>query len=198
VADAPVGPTDLDGRPRTIGAAPDIGAYEHPSPPGAASPGDGAAPGGGAAGAPSTPDIGPDVTAPQLTSLALTNRIFAVGPAETPVAARAKRGTTFRLTLSESATVAIAFERSAPGRRAKRRRCVKPTRKNRKARKCKRWVKTGGITRGGSAGRLAIPFSGRIGKKALKPGSYRAVVTARDAAGNTSRKRTLAFKVVKR
>ena len=138
-----------------------------------------------------------DLAAPELTSLALTNRTFAIGSAETPVAARAKKGTTFRLTLSEAATVAVAFERSEPGRR-KARRCVKPTSRNRKARKCERWVKRGAIQRTVSAGPVAIPFSGRIGRKALKTGSYRALVAARDAAGNVSTQRTVAFKIVKR
>src|SRR5215213_737092 len=94
---------------------------------------------------PGTVDPISDLAAPQLTALTLTNRTFAVGSAATPVAARARRakkGTTFRLTLNEAATVAIAFERSEPGRR-KGRKCVKATRKNRKARKCKRRVKRG-------------------------------------------------------
>jgi hypothetical protein len=45
---------------------------------------------------------------------------------------------------------------------------------------------------------VSIAFSGRVGRKALKTGSYRALVTARDAAGNRSRQRTLSFKIVKR
>jgi hypothetical protein len=99
--------------------------------------------------------------------------------------------------VSEKSTIAIAFERSEPGRR-KGRRCVKPTRKNRKSRKCKRGVKRGSIQRAAGPGKVEIPFSGRIGRKALKTGSYRALVTARDAAGNVSRQQTLTFKVVKR
>jgi hypothetical protein len=89
------------------------------------------------------------------------------------------------------------FERSESGRR-KGMRCVKATRKNRKARKCRRWVRRGAIQRSAAAGRVTIPFSGRIGKKALKTGSYRALVTARDAAGNQSQQRKIGFKIVKR
>ena len=197
-SDSASGPSDLDGRARTLGAAPDIGAYEFPPPPPPPPPGvDPGAPGGPAGPAGPGTGVTADLAAPELTSLALTNRTFAVGSAETPVAARAKKGTTFRLTLSEAATVAVAFERSEPGRR-KARRCVKPTSRNRKARKCKRWVKRGAIQRTVSAGPVAIPFSGRIGRKALKTGSYRALVAARDAAGNVSKQRTVAFKIVKR
>ena len=197
-SDSASGPSDLDGRARTLGAAPDIGTYEFPPPPPPPPPGvDPGAPGGPAGPAGPGPGVTADLAAPELTSLALTNRTFAVGSAETPVAARAKKGTTFRLTLSEAATVAVAFERSEPGRR-KARRCVKPTSRNRKARKCERWVKRGAIQRTVSAGPVAIPFSGRIGRKALKTGSYRALVAARDAAGNVSKQRTVAFKIVKR
>jgi hypothetical protein len=196
-SDSASGPSDLDGRARTLGAAPDIGAYEFPPPPPPPPGVDPGAPGGPAGPAGPGPGVTADLAAPELTSLALTNRTFAVGSAETPVAARAKKGTTFRLTLSEAATVAVAFERSEPGRR-KARRCVKPTSRNRKARKCERWVKRGAIQRTVSAGPVAIPFSGRIGRKALKTGSYRALVAARDAAGNVSKQRTVAFKIVKR
>ena len=200
-ADAANGPTDLDGRARTLGAAPDIGAYEFPPPaaPGTTDPGT-TDPGLTDPGATDPRTAPADLAPPQLSALALTNRTFAVGSAATAVAARARRpktGTTFRLTLSEAATVSIAFERSEPGRRSGRK-CVKATRKNRKARKCKRWVKRGAIQRAAAAGPVTIPFSGRIGRKALKTGSYRALVTARDAAGNVSQQRTLTFKIVKR
>ena len=201
--DSASGPTDADGRARTLGAATDIGAYEFPPPPPpppAVPSSDPGAPGGaaGPGGGPGGPGAVADLAAPELTGLALTNRTFAVGPASTLVAARAKRGTTFRLTVNEKATITIAFERSEPGRRAKRNRCVRPSRKNRKARRCRRWVPRGSIRRAAGPGPVEIPFSGRIGSKALKPGSYRAVVTARDGAGNLSKQRTIAFKIVKR
>ena len=45
---------------------------------------------------------------------------------------------------------------------------------------------------------LSIAFSGRIGRKALKPGSYRFRLVAIDAAGNKSADRLLKFRVVRR
>lgn len=41
-----------------------------------------------------------------------------------------------------------------------------------------------------------MAFTGRIGRKALKPGSYRATVTAKDAAGNASKPSTTNFTIV--
>ena len=41
-----------------------------------------------------------------------------------------------------------------------------------------------------------IPFSGRIGKRALKPGAYRATLSARNAKGK-SKPVTVKFTVVK-
>ena len=40
-------------------------------------------------------------------------------------------------------------------------------------------------------------FSGRIGRRALAPGSYRATLVARDAAGNASKAKRLGFRVVR-
>ena len=39
--------------------------------------------------------------------------------------------------------------------------------------------------------------SGRIRKRALSPGRYRATLVARDAAGNASRPKRLAFRIVR-
>ena len=54
------------------------------------------------------------------------------------------------------------------------------------------------ITRKVKAGSVRAKFTGRIRKKAFKPGRYRATVTVTDAAGNRSVARTAAFTVVSR
>ncbi len=41
-----------------------------------------------------------------------------------------------------------------------------------------------------------VPFSGKLGGKALKPGSYTAGLIARDAAGNVSEAKAASFTVV--
>ncbi len=167
---------------------------------GAGGPGGGDALGGSTLGAGTNPlDLVPGP--PGLTRLSLTNRRFVVGSAATPTVAgrrRTPRGTTFRFGLSEDASAVFTIQRRLPGRRVGRR-CRPPSRKLRKRRKCTRYVRRGALTRGNlSAGTNAVPFSGRIGKKKLAPGSYRVVVVATDRAGNRSRPAIARFTVVRR
>ena len=184
VDDPANGPLDLDGKARKLGAAVDIGAFESDPPPPPVT-------------TPQQP-VQVDRTAPKLTAIGITNKTFAVGSGPTAVSARAKRGTTFVYTLSEPATVAISIQRAQPGRR-KGHNCVKPTKKNRKARKCTRFVTMAKLNRSGARGVNAVPFSGRIRTKTLKPGKYRAMFAARDAAGNLSTKSpSVGFTIVTR
>ena len=50
--------------------------------------------------------------------------------------------------------------------------------------------------RTGRKGANTLEFSGRIGRRALKRGRYRAVITATDAAGNRSAAKSVRFRVV--
>ena len=80
----------------------------------------------------------------------------------------------------------------------RRRVCVKRTRRNRGSRRCTRYVRAGRtLTRTSKAGRNRVKFTGRIGRRALKPGRYRLTIVATDAAGNRSRARRLNFRIVK-
>jgi hypothetical protein len=171
--------TDLDGNPRIVGAH-DVGAYElQPFT------------------APPSPPATPDKTAPTFSSVSETNRVFAVGKSATPVSAkRIKTGTTFRYTLSEAANVKLVIAQKLPGRRVGKA-CRKPSRRNRLARRCTRFVNKGTLTRTGSASQNSVRFSGRIGRRALGPGSYRVTITATDGAGNVSKHASLSFGVVK-
>jgi hypothetical protein len=142
----------------------------------------------------------PDTVRPVVSAIGVTHSSFRVGSAPTAIsAAKSKRapvGTRFRYSVSEKATATFKIERVASGRRSGKR-CVAQTRKNRKARRCTRYLKRGTLTRKAQKGANSLAFSGRIGRKALATGSYRVTLTARDAARNVSRARTLKFKIVK-
>ena len=137
------------------------------------------------------PDIGaferPDTcppapnAAPRVSRFAMTNSVFA------PEAARAtarrhkpKRGTTFRYTLSEAARVTITIHRRMRGRHRTRYRRVGRLRAQKKA------------------GRKSTHFSGRLRRRALRPGRYRASIVAVDSLAARSSERRLRFRVVRR
>jgi hypothetical protein len=158
-------------------------------------------PGGGAGGGPGGGSgAGADTTAPVFTA-----RVRAVpsefvvnrrGAAETPVRAGARKGTTFRYALSEAATVTFAIKRRVPGRLVGGK-CRRQTALNRSRRRCIRLVGTGAFRTAGVAGPNRKRFSGRIGKRILRPGRYVARVSARDAAGNLSNASTTRFTVLR-
>jgi hypothetical protein len=143
------------------------------------------------------PPPGSDTVAPLFLRTSMLRTVFAVGPRRTAVTARAKKGSAFRYTLSEAATVTIGFARRSAGRRSGKR-CVKPRRSLRHAKRCGRRVRAGKLTRKAPTGASVVAFSGRIGRKALPPGRYTAALTARDAAGNSSKPKTLGFRIVRR
>jgi hypothetical protein len=123
-----------------------------------------------------------DTTAPLITNARVSPRAWAVaprGPAENPIASRVRRGTSFRYTLSEPARVTIRIER-----------------RKRKGRRGKKFVGAGAFAAAAIAGPNRRRFSGRIGKRRLKPGRYRATLTATDAAGNASQPKRLSFRVL--
>ena len=145
-------------------------------------------PGGG-------PPAGADVLAP-----AFLGRVRAV-PARFRARGRAlrvaARGTTFRYSLSEAATVTFAIERRTSGRRVGGA-CRAKSRSNARRPKCARFDQVGSFEAPVGAGVNATPFSGRIATKPLQPGAWRALLTAVDAAGNASKPTSASFRVVRR
>ncbi len=149
------------------------------------------------------PSVTPrDTVAPAVTGYGVTSRRFTTGRASTPLvgtaaAVKLKVGTAFRYTLSEAATVRISIVQRTSGRR-RGTSCVAPSRKLRAAKRCTRLIVTGTLVRASRGGANRVAFTGRIGAKALKPGSFRASLTAADAAGNRSAVKTVSFTVAKR
>jgi CSLREA domain-containing protein len=146
----------------------------------------------------------PASAAPVFMSASITPRTFAVNPRgkrEVPVRAAARRrtplGTRFRYRLSEDARVVFTIARAQPGRKVGRR-CVKPRRGGARGRPCTRYVVVGRFAAQAKAGANTKTFSGRIGRRALKPATYRATLVAKDTAGNASTPKRLSFKVVRR
>ncbi len=138
---------------------------------------------------------------PAITDASLLRKRFRVGKRATAkqalAARRTRAGTAFRFGLSTAADVTITLQRRAAGRRVGKT-CRKPTRSLRNRPACVRFVKRGLLTRGGlAAGRRRVAFSGRVGRRALRPGRYRAVLRASNAAGTSAPVR-LAFTIVRR
>jgi len=123
--------------------------------------------GGGGGGLDPIVDRDPPVVA----RVSLGPSTFAVARRATAVSAA--RGTVIRYTLSEPAAVALRFYRVSTGRRV------------------------GTLRRAGRTGANRVAFSGRIGRRALRPGRYRLRVTAVDPAGNRSVTRTRRFRMVR-
>jgi hypothetical protein len=119
---------------------------------------------------------------PVLGRVTLRHRIFSVTARRTALRAqrgrRAGRGTVFRYSVSEPARVTIRIDRRV--RRGRYRRAGRT------------------LVRNVPAGRVRTRFSGRIGRRALRPGRYRATVRATDGAGLRSNPRRVTFRVVRR
>jgi hypothetical protein len=137
----------------------------------------------------------PDIQSPLVGGFRAVPALFAVPRAGTPLAARVARGTHFRYALTEPGRVRLTIQRALPGRRAGGK-CVRPSPRLRGAKSCSRHRTIGALSRSARGGANSTKFSGRLGKRALRPGGYRAVMTATDAAGNRSASRTARFRVV--
>jgi hypothetical protein len=115
---------------------------------------------------------GADSTAPVISGLRMTRTRFAVR----------KRASAFVFRLSEDSRASVSIAR-----------CVKL-----RKRTCRRYRVVATLTRAhAKQGPNRIAFSGRIGKRKLKPGRYRATVGAVDAAGNRAVPRRVRFRIVR-
>jgi hypothetical protein len=149
---------DLAGSPRTLGTAPDIGAYEY------------------------VPPASPPPPAGVLQSLSLKPKTFKTvnaGGAIVSKKAKAPIGTTVSYGLSAAETVTFTVERKGKGRKVGKQ-CKAQTAKNKDHKSCARYKPLkGSFTHSGAAGANSFKFSGRLSnKKALSPGSYRLVGSA--------------------
>jgi hypothetical protein len=129
-----------------------------------------------------------DRTPPKLSRVRMSARAFRVATQPTKlrasIARRVPRGTVFHLRLSETAGVSFAIARRTTARKHGKR--------------VVRYRASGTLRRSGlKQGAASVPFSGRLGTRALKPGRYRVRIRATDGSGNRSRAVTLKFKVLR-
>ncbi len=145
----------------------------------------------------------PIATIATIARLSETNKTFAPEGTSTPLTGstssrhrpkRAKRGTIFSFTLDQAANVTVEIQRTGSGRRVGHTCRVSSKRRHHKP-KCTLYTTVRTLTRVGHVGLNKLPFTGRIAGKALKPGHYRALVSATDAAG-VSKAQAIGFTIV--
>jgi calcineurin-like phosphoesterase family protein len=145
---------------------------------------------------------------PEITEFYASRREFRVSSGATALVAATRRRpprrppppprtTTFVYRLSKLANVRLAITQLLPGRRDGES-CVAPRSRLKTAPACTRRIPRGELERAGRPTRInRIVFTGRIGRRALRPGRYEARISAAAANGMTSRARTLAFTITR-
>jgi hypothetical protein len=125
---------------------------------------------------------------PQLSGARVSNRAFRVGRAATAlVASHGPVGTVFRFALNTPAGVDVTLQRMVAGIRRNGRCTPRPGRRTRGASRCTITKPVGALTRASeAAGSDTIAFSGRLGRKPLGQGNYRAVLVASNATGRST------------
>lgn len=141
--------------------------------------------------------------APEITEFSASRRRLRAGKKRTPASGTARpaakrpgRGTTLTLGLSAAATVRFDMLAETKGRRAGGK-CRKPTRANRRGKRCVRLVRRGTFRRTAPAGRSRVVFTARLGKRPVKPGRYRLRATPSDAVGRVGAARDVRLRVVR-
>jgi hypothetical protein len=101
---------------------------------------------------------------------------------------------TLKYSVSEGSSLSVAFQRHTKGHKAGKV-CKKGTKKH--ARSCTIVKTLGTVTLHGLSGAKTIKIPAKYGKHTLAPGTYFAVLTPIDAAGNRGKPKTLEFRVVR-
>ena len=102
--------------------------------------------------------------------------------------------TVINYAVSEPATVKAVFKRARAGRKVAGR-CRKPTRLNRRRKRCTRYTSVGTLEQTVASTTGSISFVGLMRGKPLKVGRYRIALTATDVAGNKSTTKNLRLRV---
>jgi hypothetical protein len=139
--------------------------------------------------------------APTVSNLTQSHATWREGSALASFAARRKKrkppvGTAFSFVLSDAAAVRLDFVQRIHGRSVHGR-CVRRTTKNHAKRACRRVVIAGSLSFSGHLGRNKVGFQGRTSRtRKLKPGRFALVLTATNAARQSSSPKSLTFTIV--
>jgi ELWxxDGT repeat protein len=136
------------------------------------------------------PPVGEPKTAPKISRLRMTNKRFATRRPKQGKP-RHKVGTKFQFGLSAAGRVTIAIERKSRGYRSGKRCAAKRPKGKPNAKRCDRFKRVRTVRASGKKGANGIAFKG----KGLRPGGYRATVTA-TAGGLKSKPARVGFKIV--
>jgi hypothetical protein len=104
------------------------------------------------------------------------------------------RGTVFSYTLNQDAAVTVEMKKVKAGRQVGKK-CRRPTKATAKQKK-KCDLTEHRLFRSGKEGKNSLPYSGRVKGKALRPGSYIAVFTAK-APGGKPKSDSAGFRIVR-
>jgi hypothetical protein len=138
----------------------------------------------------------PPVVVLSVSKLKLGPSSFRAAPKGASITKKAKTGTKVAYSLSSAASTRFTVESVQTGRKSGKK-CAKPTGKNKKGRKCTRYVLVkGSFKHTGKAGSNSFKFSGRVRSKRLSPGKYRLVAVA-SGGGKQSKPKRANFKIVR-
>lgn len=136
-----------------------------------------------------------DLIAPVLSLPKLSPRIFRAARRGASIAVRT--GTTLSYTLSEPARVRFTVQKRRYLSRVCREQIANRSR-HRTGTRCRRWIFIrGSFAKNSPAGPTELRFRGRLRGRTLRPGSYRLVATATDAAGNRTTPLRPTFRIVR-
>jgi streptogramin lyase len=148
----------------------------------------------------SNPLAGTPVTprAPQLSHLNLTPKNFRAARHGASVIASAPRrsGTTITYRASVDAITKFTVARAGPGVRQGNRCVARHRRRPERTKRCTRMTTMGGFVHAAVAGANSIRFSGRVGGRTLRPGTYTLLAIA-STSGATGKPLTAPFTVLR-
>ena len=134
---------------------------------------------------------------PVLRSLRLARSAFSAATRGAAIARKRHTGTTVSYTDSQAAKTKFTVLRAQAGIKQGKR-CVKPTKRNRRGhpRRCTRYTSVGSFSHSDRAGRNSFHFTARVGGRKLRSARYRLAAKPR-AHGASGRTVTISFRIIR-